>query len=191
MYETKSSLPRVDSLDPKPNKSSTAAATPRNSDTNDVRQPNFVHVNVNKDDDSRNVADSYIPVIDITSPEFEPIPTEFKLFDESGKKELESTAENITNHFWSLDIVETIVMNSNLYIEKRRKKEKDLAAWKNMNNSRHFTVAETYHFLAIIYYMGIVKLPSKTDYWSTDPLMPIHSIATELGMTRDRFEFLF
>ena len=164
MYETKSSLPRVDFLDPKPNKSSTAAATPPNSDTNNVRRPNFVHVNVNKDDDSRNVADSYIPVIDVTSPEFEPIPTEFKLFDESGKKELESTAENITNHFWSLDIVETIVKNSNLYIEKRRKKEKDLAAWKNMNNSRHFIVAETYHFLAIIYYMGIVKLPSKTDY---------------------------
>ena len=48
-----------------------------------------------------------------------------------------------------------------------------------------------YHFIALMYYFGIVKLPSKQDYFSTDPIMPSHPPVQELGMTRDRFKFLW
>eukprot|EP00957_Ditylum_brightwellii_P080767 6142962-Ditylum_brightwellii.AAC.1 len=39
--------------------------------------------------------------------------------------------------------------------------------------------------------MGICKLPCKTDYWSNHPLIPTHPIASMLGMTRDRFGFVW
>mmetsp|Transcript_17478 Transcript_17478/g.39452 ORF Transcript_17478/g.39452 Transcript_17478/m.39452 type:complete len:139 (-) Transcript_17478:778-1194(-) len=48
-----------------------------------------------------------------------------------------------------------------------------------------------YHFLALLYYFGIVKLPSKKDYWSTHSWMPIHPIANAFGMSRDQFQFLW
>ena len=48
-----------------------------------------------------------------------------------------------------------------------------------------------YNFLAILYYMGIVKLPCKRDYWSNDPLMPNHPVIHQSGISRNRFEFLW
>ena len=39
--------------------------------------------------------------------------------------------------------------------------------------------------------MGLIKLPCKYDYWSTAPWMPDHPLCKTLGMTRDRFEFLW
>eukprot|EP00957_Ditylum_brightwellii_P137241 10463682-Ditylum_brightwellii.AAC.1 len=43
----------------------------------------------------------------------------------------------------------------------------------------------------MIFYLGIVKLPSIKDYWDTQQYMPGHQIAKELGMTHDRFIFLW
>ena len=48
-----------------------------------------------------------------------------------------------------------------------------------------------YHFLSILYYFGLVKLPAKNDYWDSKPWMPHHSLVHELGMTRDRFKFMW
>ena len=39
--------------------------------------------------------------------------------------------------------------------------------------------------------MGICRLPCKTDYWSSDPYMSRHKIANDLGMTRERFSFMW
>eukprot|EP00957_Ditylum_brightwellii_P208411 15357292-Ditylum_brightwellii.AAC.1 len=39
--------------------------------------------------------------------------------------------------------------------------------------------------------MGICKLPCKTDYLSTHPLMPTYKITSMLGMTRSRFVFIW
>jgi len=46
-------------------------------------------------------------------------------------------------------------------------------------------------FFGIIYYMGIVVLPDKDDYWTTNPIMPEHHICNEMGMNRDRFRFIW
>lgn len=48
-----------------------------------------------------------------------------------------------------------------------------------------------YQFLGIIYYFSIVWLPAKRDYWTTNPYMPYHEITHELGMNRNRFEFMW
>mgnify|MGYP003324008950 FL=1 len=39
--------------------------------------------------------------------------------------------------------------------------------------------------------MGIARLPCKRDYWSTKKWMPYHPLVHELGMTRNRFLFIW
>eukprot|EP00957_Ditylum_brightwellii_P153457 11679109-Ditylum_brightwellii.AAC.1 len=39
--------------------------------------------------------------------------------------------------------------------------------------------------------MGICKLPSKRDYWSTHKCMPSHAITIKFGMTQDCFNFIW
>ena len=46
-----------------------------------------------------------------------------------------------------------------------------------------------YHFIAILYYFGMVRLPAKTDYWDTSLWMPYHWISHEHGMPWDKFKF--
>eukprot|EP00957_Ditylum_brightwellii_P047189 3583859-Ditylum_brightwellii.AAC.1 len=43
----------------------------------------------------------------------------------------------------------------------------------------------------MIYYVGLVCLPSLCDYWSTDHYMPHHRVMKELGVTRDCFLFIW
>ena len=43
----------------------------------------------------------------------------------------------------------------------------------------------------MMYYIGIVALPAKLDYWTTSPYHSFHKITHELGMTQDRFQFLW
>ena len=48
------------------------------------------------------------------------------------------------------------------------------------------------HFFALLYYFGIVRLPSKRDYWLQNcEWLPSHPICQVNGMTRERFEFLW
>lgn len=47
------------------------------------------------------------------------------------------------------------------------------------------------HFLTIVMYMGVVRLPAKRDYWSTRKLMPSHEVCTAHGMTRSKFLYLY
>eukprot|EP00957_Ditylum_brightwellii_P182731 13918515-Ditylum_brightwellii.AAC.1 len=39
--------------------------------------------------------------------------------------------------------------------------------------------------------MGLVRLPSLRDYWSTDHCMPQHRVMKDLGMSRDCFLFIW
>lgn len=47
------------------------------------------------------------------------------------------------------------------------------------------------HFLAIVMYMGIVRLPDKRDYWSTRKLMPSHDVCQAHHMSRTKFLYLY
>jgi len=60
-----------------------------------------------------------------------------------------------------------------------------------MKVSAKFALTDTYHFIALFYCFGIVKLPCKCDYWSTEDYMPMHPIAMEFGMMKDCFAFLW
>eukprot|EP00957_Ditylum_brightwellii_P190414 14494571-Ditylum_brightwellii.AAC.1 len=67
----------------------------------------------------------------------------------------------------------------------------DLYCWKKQKVSAPFTLSYIYHFIAMLYYMGVVNLPSTGDYWSSHPCMPQHSVMTELGMLRNHFYFMW
>ena len=46
------------------------------------------------------------------------------------------------------------------------------------------------HFLAMYYYMGVVRLPAKIDYWKTDhTFWPLHPPAQNIP--RDKFLYIW
>ena len=47
------------------------------------------------------------------------------------------------------------------------------------------------HFIGMLQFMGISRLPSKKDYWSTHQWMSSHPVCLSFGMTRDHFCFLW
>jgi len=147
-----------------------------------IRKPNFIKVG-----DS---TATYTPVVDVASPSFKPIPTTFKvkLDDENGqKKEVSATPGNMMNKYLPFHVIEEMVKSSNAYIEKRKRDEPNLSCWKRPKDSALFTISNTYHFLAILYYFGAVKLPNKEAYWSNNPfLAPKLPVVRDLGMTNKR-----
>eukprot|EP00957_Ditylum_brightwellii_P106593 8132038-Ditylum_brightwellii.AAC.1 len=67
----------------------------------------------------------------------------------------------------------------------------DLYCWKKNKFSAPFTLLCICHFIAMLYYMGAANLPSMGDYWSSHSCMPQHSVMTELGMSHNRFYFMW
>src|SRR6056300_342697 len=74
-------------------------------------------------------------------------------------------------------LIEDIAESSNVYARQH------LAPGKLQSDIKS---AEILVFFAIYYYLGIVKLPAKKDYWQrSDDIWPSHPIAKQ--MRRDRF----
>ena len=81
-----------------------------------------------------------------------------------------------------------MLRHSNTYSEILMKKQPHLSFGKR----KGFYYFSMYHFLTMIYYMGIVRLPdTKDDYWSSEKWMPEHPLCVEHGMTRNRFRFIW
>ena len=95
---------------------------------------------------------------------------------------VKATAATLTNLFYSDDFVANVTRLSNDYVNNR------LPPLRRQVPIRE---SEILHFFAIVYYLGMVPMPSKYDLWATDDVLPSHSIATENGMTRDRFKYLW
>ena len=81
--------------------------------------------------------------------------------------------------------------HSNSYVDECKRRYPKLDVWKRRTDSRPINISYIYQFISIIYYNGIVRLPSKEDYWSNEPLMSTHDLCIQLGMSRNRFRFLW
>ena len=147
-----------------------------------LSKPNFVNIG--------DAAQEYTPVIDVSSPDFKPVNTMFRLAS-ADDVIIISTPGTLMEAYWSRDLIKALVRSSNAYRWKVKTSKPDLKYWQQKRNTRPFTIACMYHFLAILYYFGLVRLPSKRDYWDCDKYMPQHVITKELGMSRDRFNFLW
>lgn len=163
----------------------------RNNQTNDadISRPKYIHV---KDDENEEV--QYKPVADIEK--LKKKPTIFKVMNktntEKGRlREVVPCASALTDKYWDDNMLQQIVNHSNAYISERRRRNPLLDCWKRKKESNDFKLSDTCQFLAMLYYMGVVQLPSKDDYWSTHPLMPSHELCNELNMTRNRFRFMW
>ena len=118
---------------------------------------------------------AYEPVIDVSSPNFEPVPTIFQVKgtnDRGRTVEIDPTPSVMADLFFSLSLIEHITKCSNQYMEHRRKQCPDLFIWKRSSISAPFTLSCTYQFIAMLYYFGVVRLPCKRDYWSANSYMP-------------------
>ena len=120
--------------------------------------------------------------MDVSCPSFKPVPTQYKILHKANglEKELELTPELIVEKYWNESVVKHIVKNSNAYVQERKEREPELGYWKKKFVSDPFTLANTYHFIAILYYFGIVCLPVRSDYWSEHQLMPLHPDLKEM-----------
>eukprot|EP00957_Ditylum_brightwellii_P179836 13699548-Ditylum_brightwellii.AAC.1 len=87
-------------------------------------------------------------------------------------------------------VIDGIVNATSKYHMERKVMEPHLKLWQKKDFAP-ITYANIYHFITIIYYIGLCRLPCKADYWSTHPFMPKHRITTMLGMARDWFGFIW
>ena len=132
----------------------------------------------------------FVPVFDIEDEEFEYGEISFLVKNDDGLPIVNPTEMEVLNKFLPDSLIREWSKTTNHYLTKRKTNQPDLKFWQR-SSSRKVTASEIMKFLGIIHYMGLVKLPSKRDYWSTNPLMPFHQFINKLQMTRDRFEFIW
>lgn len=118
--------------------------------------------------------DQYEPVVDI-----ENVVNRSALF--KMPQSLEPTASNLSELWISYSLLKELSDRTNKYIISRGINTK----WSYQELT---TSSDICQFIAIIYYMGIVELPYKDDYWSTDEILPSHPVVN--GISRARFRFL-
>ena len=92
---------------------------------------------------------------------------------------VDGTAESLSYCGLPDSLIDEIVITTNKYAEARLGKGEFIHAKKH----------EILAFFAVYYYMGIVKLPAKGDYWTTDLNWPSHPFKGEIS--RDRFKFIW
>ena len=156
-------------------------------DESNLSKPNFVEIKTKNQP-------PYKPVIDVSAPNFKPVPTKFevKLKNHRGRSiPVNPTPSVLADLFFPPSIIDHITKSSNQYRHDRQTENPDLAIWKRKTVSAPFTHSCVYQFIAILYYFGIVRLPSRRDYWSSNQNMPTHRITSDLGMTRERYDFLW
>ena len=103
----------------------------------------------------------------------DPIP-----FNEPVGPAIEMDSMSTPLNFFGNDIMELLVEQTNLYAEQNPQS----ARYKWYNT----TISEMYLFLGIIIAMGMHRLPSFADNWSSDSLLGVPGIS--IGMPIDRFK---
>ena len=90
--------------------------------------------------------------------------------------------------FLTDDLLNDLVEFTNIRAEEYLRKEFDnlkphsrFRKWKDTNMS------EMRRFIGILLLMGVIKKPSLSEYWSTDPLISTPFFHSDCSLTRDRF----
>lgn len=94
----------------------------------DIISPTYYYVGDTKVETEDEAKERQNVVVDVRDPKvFQPIPTVFKLFQKNNRNqnvEVVPNPHNLTLKYWSSDIVSKIVMSSNKYIHRGKKKER-------------------------------------------------------------------
>ena len=95
---------------------------------------------------------------------------------------LPPTVQSFCSLMFPDTLLRQILLRTNKFIKKRKEEECN-------SLDSNITEAEILHFFTLITYMGVVKLPAKSDYWSSHRVLPSHSLIT--GMSQKRFKFIW
>eukprot|EP00957_Ditylum_brightwellii_P205698 15345018-Ditylum_brightwellii.AAC.1 len=111
----------------------------------------------------------------------------------TGRKEtLKPTPEVLLDHWYPMWFIRSFLGSSNHYRSERKRNFPSHHSCKRPTDSTEFIISNIFHFLAMLYYMGVILLPSKQDYWTNNnPYMPVHPITRELDMAQDCFMFMW
>jgi len=94
---------------------------------------------------------------------------------------VQANASSLGQLFLPDSLIDKMVSSTNAYAK----------SWLPPNKIRHVGRPEMLRFLAVIYYMGIVKLPAKKDYWrdSQSTVWPTHPVCGHIS--RALFEYIW
>ena len=124
----------------------------------------------------------YTPIFDLDDEEIWHKPA-FKMPKHGVENEISSTIPNVTELFLSDALLDTIVKCTNNYAAKNEKA-------RELQRQSEVTRSDILRFFAIYYYMGVVRLPCKRDYWpSNNSFWPLHPVTQ--SMSRTRYEFIW
>ena len=101
-------------------------------------------------------------MIDVSSDDFTPTDTVFPVTNKNQEGQevaVDPSPKNLMDKYFSENFVQKLVDNSNKYIRLRKIQESNAAVWKNKEVCAPFTMSNMYHFLAILYYFGMVRMP--------------------------------
>ena len=98
------------------------------------------------------------------------------------------TCQNYFELFFSEDFLNHLVLQTNLYAQQYLEANPNLKKHSRVKSWIDTDIAEMKRFLALVFLMGIVKLPSVVHYWSTKVFYR-HPIFGSI-MTRNRFQLI-
>ena len=87
--------------------------------------------------------------------------------------------------------MEEVTNKSYNYVDERSVLELNIQIWYWKHISALFTLQQFYHLLDFIFYISVICLPCKIDYWKYDNNLPYHKIMHETGMSRDQSAFIW
>lgn len=90
--------------------------------------------------------------------------------------EINITPYALFSLFFTVDILNTIIYNTNLYAD-----EKGAGAGRSWNT---FELSDFKIWLGIVIYSGVFKLPSIRDYWKSSDKYPSHKITDYMSLTK-------
>ena len=82
-------------------------------------------------------------------------------------------------------LAEAIARHSNAYARVKKRSSRNDRSLADPD----IRAGEILTFLGIYFYMGVVRLPARRDYWVVDPKWPRHPVSGK--MTRGRFDYIW
>ena len=115
---------------------------------------------------------------------------------------VDPTPENLGKIYLPDEFISQIAKTSTNYAQARLQKKETITVEigtsppktvtkTKTTNPPDITESDVLNFCGILLYMGLVKLPAKEDYWSTDPDMPSHPMIESTGMSYKKFHYLW
>ena len=125
-----------------------------------LSKPHFILLEKNKDK-------SYKPVVGVADLDFKGRDIKYKIDKQIEVGDINTVLPALMEKFFLLTLMHYLTNYSNTYCCRQKGLFPNMHCWK-LGTSKSFNLGTMYHFVAILYYFGLVCLPSKRNYWSSE-----------------------